>query len=65
VPEQRRLALEAELAAEHEQLSGGIARAVECGVVDAVIDPARTRTTIAQAIAAAPAAVGVHGNIPL
>jgi acetyl-CoA/propionyl-CoA carboxylase carboxyl transferase subunit len=65
VPEQRRLELEAELAAEHELLSGGIARAVESGVVDAVIDPSVTRTTIARAIAAAPAGRSGHGNIPL
>jgi acetyl-CoA/propionyl-CoA carboxylase carboxyl transferase subunit len=65
VPEQRRLALEAELAAEHEQLSGGIARAVETGVVDEVIEPSVTRTRIARAIADAPAGRGGHGNIPL
>jgi acetyl-CoA/propionyl-CoA carboxylase carboxyl transferase subunit len=65
VPEQRRLALEAELAAEHELLSGGIARAVECGVVDAIIEPVATRSTIARAIVAAPPGTGGHGNIPL
>src|SRR4051812_2626548 len=65
VPEQRRLALEAELAAEHELLSGGIERAVEIGVIDEIIDPAKTRTTIANAIVAAPAGRGDHGNIPL
>ena len=68
VPEQRRRALEAELAAEHELMSGGIARAVESGFVDAIIEPAATRSTIARAIAAAPAGRGGHGghgNIPL
>jgi acetyl-CoA/propionyl-CoA carboxylase carboxyl transferase subunit len=65
VPEQRRLELEAELAAEHELLSGGVNRAVEIGVVDAVIDPAQTRSAIARAIAAAPDGRGRHGNIPL
>jgi acetyl-CoA/propionyl-CoA carboxylase carboxyl transferase subunit len=65
VPEQRRLALEAELAAEHELLSGGIARAVESGVIDEIIEPMLTRTTIARAIADAPAGRGGHGNIPL
>jgi acetyl-CoA/propionyl-CoA carboxylase carboxyl transferase subunit len=65
VPDQRRLELEAELAAEHELLSGGISRAVEAGVVDAVIEPTQTRTTIARAIAAAPNGRGGHGNIPL
>src|SRR3954464_3692699 len=65
VPEQRRLELEAELAAEHELLSGGIARAVEIGVVDSVIDPKETRTAIARAIMPAPAGLAGHGNIPL
>jgi acetyl-CoA/propionyl-CoA carboxylase carboxyl transferase subunit len=65
VPEQRRLALEEELAAEHERMSGGIARAVHSGVVDAVIEPSATRSTIARAIAAAPPGRGGHGNIPL
>jgi acetyl-CoA/propionyl-CoA carboxylase carboxyl transferase subunit len=65
VPEQRRIALEAELAAEHEVLSGGIARAVEAGVVDAIIEPTVTRTSIGLAIAAAPPGRGGHGNIPL
>jgi acetyl-CoA/propionyl-CoA carboxylase carboxyl transferase subunit len=46
-------------------MSGGIARAVESGVVDAVIEPSATRTTIARAIAAAPPGRGGHGNIPL
>ena len=65
VPLQRREALEAELAAEHERMSGGIARAVESGVVDAIIEPSATRTTIARAIAAAAPGQGGHGNIPL
>jgi acetyl-CoA/propionyl-CoA carboxylase carboxyl transferase subunit len=65
IPEQRRLALETELAAEHELMSGGIDRAIAAGVVDAVIEPAVTRTTIARAIAAAPPGRGGHGNIPL
>ncbi|MFL6239132.1 MAG: acyl-CoA carboxylase subunit beta [Actinomycetes bacterium] len=65
VPAPRRVALEAELATEHEQLSGGIARAVEAGVIDAVIDPGQTRTTLATALAAAPPGRGTHRNIPL
>jgi acetyl-CoA/propionyl-CoA carboxylase carboxyl transferase subunit len=35
------------------------------GVVDEVIDPAHTRRRIAEALSAAPAASGHHGNIPL
>ena len=56
--------LEARLAAEHEEVSGGLARAVAIGVVDEVVSPAATRTALARALAC-PATRGVHGNIPL
>jgi acetyl-CoA/propionyl-CoA carboxylase carboxyl transferase subunit len=65
VPPARLGALEAELAEEHERLSGGIERAIESGVVDAVVPPTQTRSTIARALAEAPAVRGRHGNIPL
>ena len=60
-------ALEQELAAEHERLSGGLARAVAAGVVDAVIAPERTRSVVAEAIRSAAVTTrrGGHGNIPL
>ena len=45
--------------------AGGVNRALEIGVVDAVITPEETRRRIADALAAAPAARGAHGNIPL
>ncbi len=65
----QRPALEAELAAEHERIAGGVDKAVEIGVVDEVIDPKLTRSTIARAIADDLAAHGErrgqHGNIPL
>lgn len=60
--------VEAELAAEHEKIAGGIERAIEIGVVDEVVEPARTRTALATAIAKAEAGGrvrGRHGNIPL
>jgi len=61
--------VEAELAAEHERIAGGVERAVEIGVVDEVVEPTRTRSAIARAIDDAVQAVGVrkgqHGNIPL
>jgi acetyl-CoA/propionyl-CoA carboxylase carboxyl transferase subunit len=61
--------VEAELAAEHERLAGGVDKAVEIGVVDEVVDPARTRSAIAGAINDAVQSEGVrrgaHGNIPL
>lgn len=58
--------VEAELAAEHERLAGGVEKAVEIGVVDEVISPAVTRSTLAAAVRAADTGVrGRHGNIPL
>jgi acetyl-CoA/propionyl-CoA carboxylase carboxyl transferase subunit len=63
-----RPSVEAELAAEHERIAGGVDKAVEIGVVDEVIEPASTRSALAQAIADAqrdPAVRGGHGNIPL
>ncbi len=65
VPEDARAQVEAELAAEHERLAGGIPRAMEIGVVDEIIATAQTRSAIARAVAAAPATRGLHGNIPL
>ena len=56
---------EAGLAAEHEQTVGGLQRAVDLGVIDEIIDPARTRQAIARAIAEEPRARGAHRNIPL
>ncbi|HEY0619485.1 MAG TPA: carboxyl transferase domain-containing protein, partial [Kribbella sp.] len=60
--------VEAELAAEHEKIAGGIDRAIEIGVVDEVVEPTRTRTALATALAKAESAGtirGNHGNIPL
>ena len=42
--------VEAELAAEHERIAGGVDKAVEIGVVDEVVSPERTRSAIARAI---------------
>lgn len=65
IPEEQRESMELELAAKHDQISGGVARAVEIGVVDEIIEPSHTRQAIARAIAAAPQRRGSHGNIPL
>jgi acetyl-CoA/propionyl-CoA carboxylase carboxyl transferase subunit len=65
VPEQERPALEASLAAAHEVESGGVNRAVELGFVDEIIAPDRTRSAVSAALAAAPAGIGDHNNIPL
>jgi acetyl-CoA/propionyl-CoA carboxylase carboxyl transferase subunit len=64
-PADQRHELEAELAAEHEREAGGLARAQELGVIDEVIEPAKTRQALAEAIAVAAHVRGRHGNIPL
>ncbi len=65
VPPEQLHEAEAELAAEHEATAGGLRRAVEIGVIDAIIEPSRTRRELARAIAEAPQLKGVHANIPL
>ncbi len=57
--------LRAQLVEQQIQNAGGVNRALEIGVVDEVIKPTETRRRLAEAIAAAPAARGAHGNIPL
>jgi acetyl-CoA/propionyl-CoA carboxylase carboxyl transferase subunit len=57
--------LRAHLVEEQTRIAGGVQRALEIGVVDAVVEPADTRKRIAEALANAPAARGAHGNIPL
>jgi acetyl-CoA/propionyl-CoA carboxylase carboxyl transferase subunit len=63
-PDQRQH-VEAQLAAEHDEIVGGLPRAVAVGVIDEVIEPDKTRQAIVDAIAKAPATRGQHGNIPL
>ncbi len=65
LPDDQRAAMELELAAEHEKISGGVARAIEIGVVDEIIEPSASRSAIAHAIAAASQLRGTHSNIPL
>ena len=60
-----REALHAQLAAEHERIAGGVSRAMDLGVVDAIVEPVRTRAALTEALAAQPPARGAHGNIPL
>jgi acetyl-CoA/propionyl-CoA carboxylase carboxyl transferase subunit len=58
--------VEAELAAEHEKIAGGVDKAVEIGVIDEVVEPAGTRSRLAAALADADTgSKGAHGNIPL
>lgn len=63
-PDERE-ALRARLVAEHQEISGGVRRALTLGVVDEIIEPAQTRYRLAEALRAAPAGRGRHGNIPL
>ena len=65
VPPAEREALHAQLAEEHERIAGGVNRALQIGVVDEVVEPSRTRRRLVEALAAAPAGRGAHGNIPL
>lgn len=65
LPDDQRSAMELELAAEHEKISGGVARAIEIGVVDEIIETTKSRSAFARAIAMAPANRGNHSNIPL
>jgi acetyl-CoA/propionyl-CoA carboxylase carboxyl transferase subunit len=64
-PVAERDSLRAKLIEEQTRTAGGVGRALEIGVVDDVIKPTETRRRIAEALAAAPAARGAHGNIPL
>jgi acetyl-CoA/propionyl-CoA carboxylase carboxyl transferase subunit len=57
--------LRAQLIKQQIEVAGGVNRALEIGVVDDVVEPGETRKRIAAALAAAPAARGAHGNIPL
>ena len=65
LPADQRESMELELAAEHEKVSGGVARAIEIGAVDEIVQPQHSRRVIAEAIALAPHRRGNHGNIPL
>ena len=65
IPTEQRQAMELELAADHEKVSGGVAKAIEIGAVDQIIEPAFTRSVLAKTIADAPHRRGSHGNIPL
>jgi acetyl-CoA/propionyl-CoA carboxylase carboxyl transferase subunit len=64
-PADEREALRAQLIEEQTRTAGDVGRAVELGVVDEIVEPAGTRQRLAEALAAAPAGRGFHGNIPL
>jgi acetyl-CoA/propionyl-CoA carboxylase carboxyl transferase subunit len=64
-PAENREDLRAQLIKDQIEKAGGVNRALEIGVVDAMVEPKETRKRIAEALAGAPAARGAHGNIPL
>jgi acetyl-CoA/propionyl-CoA carboxylase carboxyl transferase subunit len=64
-PPEERDAVRAGLVEEQIRVAGGVRRALEIGVVDAMVEPTETRRRIADALAEAPTARGAHGNIPL
>ena len=64
-PADQRHEIETRLAAEYEREVGGLPRAIELGVIDEIVEPAKTRQALARAIDEAPARRGAHGNIPL
>jgi acetyl-CoA/propionyl-CoA carboxylase carboxyl transferase subunit len=59
-----RAALVTRLAAQHEATTGGLARALECGAVDEVIEPAQTRAKLLEALAGLPSRRGKRPNGP-
>jgi acetyl-CoA/propionyl-CoA carboxylase carboxyl transferase subunit len=65
VPEQQRPDVETQLVAEHEQASGGIARAEELGLVDEIVDPDDTRAAVSDVLSRCVVVRGRHGNLPL
>jgi acetyl-CoA/propionyl-CoA carboxylase carboxyl transferase subunit len=65
VPPEQLHEAETRLAVEHEATAGGLQRAVDLGVIDAIIEPSQTRRELARAIAIAPQLKGNHANIPL
>ncbi len=60
-----RAALVLRLAAHHETTTGGLARALETGVIDRVVAPGETRAALAGALRALGDRRGVHRNGPL
>lgn len=68
-PEDRE-SVENELAEEHKIIAGGLPRCIELGAIDEIVEPAKTRSALAKALAASSNkdgsfARGNHGNIPL
>jgi acetyl-CoA/propionyl-CoA carboxylase carboxyl transferase subunit len=60
-----RAALVLKLAADHEATTGGLTRAIECGAVDEIIEPADTRRVLLETLASLPDRKGSRPNGPL
>ncbi|MCW2544785.1 MAG: carboxyl transferase [Frankiales bacterium] len=60
-----RAALVQRLAAEHETTTGGLARALDCGAIDEVIEPETTRERLIALLETMPATRGRRANGPL
>ncbi|MEI6404946.1 MAG: carboxyl transferase domain-containing protein [Actinomycetes bacterium] len=70
VPPENKDAVEKELAEEHKITAGGLAKCMELGAVDEIVEPKTTRSSLAKALAASALPDGTfvrgnHGNIPL
>ena len=63
--EHEREPLRTELTERQRTVAGGVDRAMDIGVLDAVIDPAQTRRHLAAGLAAAEPRRGRHTNIPI
>ncbi|MBC7677636.1 MAG: acyl-CoA carboxylase subunit beta, partial [Pseudorhodobacter sp.] len=62
---QARARLVLRLAAVHEATTGGLARALECGAVDRVVEPRDTRSALVRTLAELPQRRGSRPNGPL
>lgn len=60
-----RAALVLRLAADHEATTGGLTRALECGAVDEIIEPADTRRRLIETLSQLPHRKGTRPNGPL
>jgi acetyl-CoA/propionyl-CoA carboxylase carboxyl transferase subunit len=65
VPPEQRTSVEADLAAEHDAATGGVERAIELGLVDALVEPDDTRAAVSEVLSSCVVRRGRHGNIPL
>ena len=63
--EQDRAQLLAQLTERQRRIAGGMERAIDIGVLEAVIEPVQTRRHLVAALSAVPPRRGRHTNIPV